>query len=209
MRTRCAFAALLGFAALATAATPASTPTPGPATRAAGAIDRAIGTVRDEVADGLLAARVRIALLQHLGQDGLRVAIEATDGVVTLSGEVAKRSSQTLAASVARSVSGVRGVRTRVAVSAGRVGGGPVAKAVGKAERGVGDAILEARLKARLLEELGKTGFAVEVEATDGVVSLSGTVPDAAREELVVKVARETTGVREVHDLLKVGKPAE
>ena len=79
-----------------------------------------------------------------------------------------------------------------------------VARVVGKVERGVSDALLDARIKTRLLEELGKVAFAVEVDSSDGVVSLSGTVPDAPRQRLAVSVARSTSGVKEVHDLLTV-----
>jgi hyperosmotically inducible protein len=73
-----------------------------------------------------------------------------------------------------------------------------------KVEREVADAVLEGKVKTGLLEELGKVAFDIEVEATDGVVSLSGTVPDAARRDLAVKIARKTSGVKELHDLLNV-----
>jgi hyperosmotically inducible protein len=70
----------------------------------------------------------------------------------------------------------------------------------------VADALLETKVKVRLLEQLGKVAFDIEVEATDGVVSLSGTVPDAARRDLAGKIAKGTGGVKELHDLLKVGQ---
>jgi osmotically-inducible protein OsmY len=182
-----------------------TTPTPGPAARAGGALDKAWSTVQAQVADALLLTRVRIALLEHLGSDGLRVQIEARDGIVELSGKVDKRSSEELAEPVARSVSGVREVHSRVTFSPdAKTSGPPEARAVGKVESEVADAMLEAKVKTKLLEELGKIAFDIEVEATDGVVSLSGTVPDGARRDLALKITKGTTGVRELHDLLKV-----
>ena len=50
----------------------------------------------------------------------------------------------------------------------------------------------------------GSAAFDIEVEATDGVVSLSGTAPDQTRRELAREVARATRGVGELHDLLRL-----
>jgi osmotically-inducible protein OsmY len=179
-------------------------PSPGPAARVGKALDNAWSTVQVQVGDALLLTRVRIALLEHLGSDGLRVQIDTKGGFVELSGQVEKRSSKDLARRVAGSVTGVREVHSTITVAPGGEAGPPVARVVGQVERQVADALLEGKVKARLLEELGRVAFDVEVHATDGVVSLSGTVPDAAREELAVRVARSTKGVKELHDLLKV-----
>ncbi len=182
----------------------APTPTPGPAARAGKAIDHALTTVEESVSQALLVTRIRIALLQHLKEDALRITIDVKDGTAELSGQVSTRARQELAKQVALSVNGVREVRNRIAVAEGPEAKAPVAKAVDKVEREVADGLLEARVKAKLLEEVGKVAFDVEVEATDGVVSLSGTVPDASRRELAVAAAKRTKGVRELHDLLKV-----
>ncbi|HPS78742.1 MAG TPA: BON domain-containing protein, partial [Thermoanaerobaculaceae bacterium] len=69
----------------------------------------------------------------------------------------------------------------------------------------VADALLETRVKAKLLDQMGRPGFAIEVEATDGILSLSGQVADDDRRALAARIAREVSGVREVHDLLRVG----
>jgi len=202
MRMALPAAAVLLLACGAEAGT--STPTPGPAARLGGTLDKTWSTVQGQVADVLLLTRVRVALLEHLGSDGLRVQVAAKDGIVELSGNVEKRSSEELAEQVARSVNGVREVRSRIRLSPEAQGAEPpIARVVGKVEREVADAVLEGKVKTALLEELGKVAFDIEVEATDGVVSLSGTVPDTAREKLAVKVAKGTPGVRELHDLLK------
>ncbi len=182
----------------------APTPTPGPAARAGKALDHALTAVEESVSTALLVTKIRIALLQHLKDDALHITIALKDGAVELSGQVATRANQELARQVALSVNGVREVRNRITVTEGAPGEAPVAKVVGKVEREVADGLLEARVKAKLLEEVGKVAFDVEVEATDGVVSLSGTVPDASRRELAVAAARRTKGVKELHDLLKI-----
>jgi osmotically-inducible protein OsmY len=180
------------------------TPTQGPAARVGGTLDKTWSTVQGQVADVLLLTRIRVALLERLKEEGMRVTIEVHGGSVDLSGQVERRENVELAERVAASVSGVRTVRSRVTLAPnGQVLEPPIAHALGKAERAVADALLEAKVKARLLEELGKVAFNIEVEATNGAVSLSGTVPDSARQQLAVKVATATAGVKELHDLLK------
>lgn len=183
----------------------AQTPTPGPAARVGGTLDQAWATVQDQVADVLLLTRIRVALLERLKEEGMRVTIEVHGGSVDLSGQVERRENVELAERVVASVNGVRTVRNRVTLApSGQVLEPPIAHALGKAERAVANALLEAKVKARLLEQLGKVAFDIEVEATDGIVSLSGTVPDSARESLAVKIAKTTPGVKELHDLLRV-----
>jgi len=201
--------AVLSFTLLIGAGAEAAkpTPTPGPAARAGGAMDEAWNKVQVEVAQALLVTRVHIALLQHLKDDALKVKVEVKGSAVELSGRVNVRANQELAEKVALSVSGVREVSNRITLAPGSEHGeAPVSKAFGEAEREVADGLLEAKVKTRLLEEVGKVAFDIEVEATDGVVSLSGTVPDGARQQLAVSVAKATKGVRELHDLLRVAQ---
>jgi osmotically-inducible protein OsmY len=183
----------------------APTPSPGPAARVGSAIDHAWDEVTDSVGEALLVTRIRVALLDRLKEDGLRVSIMTHDGAVDLSGAVRNRSSVELAPQVAASVKGVRSVHSRVTLADGTQGPEPpVARVVGTVERSVGDALLEARIKARLLEQLGKVAFKVDADAAGGVVTVSGVVPDLARKQLAVSIARRTSGVKDVHDELKV-----
>jgi len=205
-----AVVAALGCAAGAAASgggTAAPTPTGGPAARAGESIDRAWEQVSATAGEALLGARVRVALLERLKEDGLRVTIEVRGGDVELSGRVEKGENVPLAGRVAASVEGVRSVRSRVTVVTGdRVAEPPVAHVLGAVERTLADALLDAQVKTRLLTELGKVAFEVWVDARQGVVTLSGTVPDADRRRLAVAIATATSGVREVRDQLTVAK---
>jgi len=75
---------------------------------------------------------------------------------------------------------------------------------VAKAEGEVLDAVLEVRVKRRLLEEIGRYAMDVEVEAVAGKVTLRGPLPDRQRHRLAIQTARRTKGVDEVIDLIKV-----
>ncbi len=178
-------------------------PTPGPLQRVGEAIDKAAARVGQTLKEALLETKVRVALLEHLKKEALKVSVEVSGHTVTLDGVVSSRGYQSLAEEVARSVPGVRGVQNRVQV-AERPSGGPVSRAARKVEQETADALLEAKIKARLFEVLGLAAFQVEVEATDGVVSLSGTVKEKEQETLAEKTVKAIPGVRELHNLLHV-----
>lgn len=157
-----------------------------------------------DVSDARLETEVRLALLEKLGEDGLGVTVDATGGRVRLVGAVDKRTTQELAEEVTRSVPGVQSVDNRLASREEQPLSTPVGKAVGHAEREVNDAVLEMRIGRNLLGEIGRYALDLEVEATDGVVSLRGTLPDRERKSLALKAAEGTSGVKKVVDLLKV-----
>jgi hyperosmotically inducible periplasmic protein len=157
-----------------------------------------------EVSDRRLETEIRLALLQKLGDDGLGVTVDAAGGRVTLVGAVEERVTQELAEEVTKSVSGVQSVDNRLFVRGGQPERTPVARAVGTAEREVDDAILEMRVGKNLLAEIGRYALDLEVEATEGAVSLRGTLPDRERKSLALRAARGTSGVEKVIDLLKV-----
>ena len=156
------------------------------------------------MADARLEADVRVALLEKLSDDALGVTVDASRGRVKLIGVVDKRSTQELAEEVAKSVPGVQSVDNQLSAREAPPESTAVGKAVGHTEREVDDAILEMRVGKNLLGEIGRYALDLEVEATEGVVSLRGTLPDPERKSLALKVARETTGVKQVVDLLKV-----
>lgn len=158
-----------------------------------------------QVADALLETRVRASLLEHLRKDAIGIEVGALGSRVWLRGTVERRATEELAEQVALAVPGVRRVVNRIAVGPRPDSPGtPVARGVEDAELELADGLLELRVKARLLEHVGLDAFSVEVEATEGVVSLAGKVPDPIRRRLVLDVARSTRGVHRIVDLLRV-----
>ncbi|HYX23269.1 MAG TPA: BON domain-containing protein [Thermoanaerobaculia bacterium] len=157
-----------------------------------------------EVSDARLEHEIRLALLQKLGKDVLGVTVEVKGGRVRLFGAVDKRSTQDLAEEVVKTVPGVRDVDNDLTNREEAAPGTPVTRAVGHAERKVDDAVLEMRVGKNLLEEIGRYALDLEVEASDGVVSLRGSLPDRERKSLALRAAEGTSGVRKVVDLLKV-----
>ena len=145
-------------------------------------------------------------MLQQLGWDATSIEIEIDDGTVTLSGEVSEPVTKKMAKQIAKSFEATTKVHNRIEVQddSAEETETPVADAVATAEEKVQDAVLETRVKTKLLSELGRHGFDVEVEAADGVVSLRGELPDEQRREVALETVRNFEGVDEVINLLKI-----
>lgn len=163
----------------------------------------ASGTHESAFADAVTHVKVRTELLTKLGWDALHIDVDVHGPKVVLSGTVKKRSTQELAEEVTRAVPGVTHVSDDIQVTREPSSEGRVTTTVDHAEREVRDALLETRVKGRLLEEIGREAMHVEVEASGGVVSLRGTVPTEDQHDVAVKTARRTKGVTKVIDLIR------
>lgn len=162
------------------------------------------GTGGRDVAEAGIAADVRLALLDKLGWDALDVRVEVDRGEAILLGEVDKRATQELAEEVALSIQGVRRVDNRLRLAPQSEPQTVVDRAASTTEREVSDAALELKVGKNLLAEIGRYALDLEVEVTDGVASVRGTVPDRERKSLALKAAERTSGVKKVIDLVDV-----
>jgi len=165
----------------------------------------AAADLESRVGDAVLELKVKAALLDKLGSEAFGIDVEAIGHTVVLTGEVESRATKELAKEVTLAVRGVRSVRNKLTLERKkRAADTPVSRGVAKAEGEVLDAVLEVRVKRRLLEEIGRYAMDVEVEAVAGKVTLRGPLPDRQRHRLAIQTARRTKGVDEVIDLIKV-----
>lgn len=147
--------------------------------------------------------KVKTALLEHIGWDMLTVDVEAAGSEVTLTGLADNRANQEMAKEVARSVDGVEKVNNHLKIEREPTEA-PVGKAVADAELELKDAVLESRVKTELIAELGMAAFDIEVEATDGTVSLRGHLEDERHRALAVDTVESCKGVDKVISLLQI-----
>lgn len=76
-----------------------------------------------------------------------------------------------------------------------------------KAEEAVSDTWITSKVKSTFLADTSLGGMDIEVETTQGVVSLSGTVGSKAEKELAIQKAKSIKGVTGVSaDALKVAE---
>jgi osmotically-inducible protein OsmY len=69
----------------------------------------------------------------------------------------------------------------------------------------VGDATITSAVKTKLLGDPDVGGLKIDVDTAGGVVTLTGTVENAAEKRRALELARETRGVKSVKDQLKIG----
>jgi osmotically-inducible protein OsmY len=84
--------------------------------------------------------------------------------------------------------------------------GDRIGDAANKTGDAAADATLTAKVKSKFLADSKIAGMKIDVDTTDSVVTLTGTVGSALEKQHAVAVARETDGVKSVVDRLKVGK---
>jgi hyperosmotically inducible protein len=68
----------------------------------------------------------------------------------------------------------------------------------------IDDATITARIKTALIAEPGLKGFAIDVDTSQNIVSLRGTVASDAARKKAEEIARDTQGVKAVRNELTV-----
>ncbi len=151
-----------------------------------------------------LASDIRGALAEHFADEARDITVQVTGNRAVLLGSAPRKAVAELAKEVALWVPGITRVSNYIDVRPRPASPDtPVAATVARAEREVSDSALESRVKMRLASLLGLRARQVEVEASEGWVSLRGVLPDADTKAMVLRVAQNTPGVARVIDLLR------
>ncbi len=204
MKTRTVFGRMAGVALAATTLVGAGLIVGSGTARAESRETTSAQTTHESALDDAVThVKIRTELLTKLGWDALHIEVDVHGPKVVLSGTVKNRSTQELAKEVALAVPGVADVSDNVQVEQESPAATSVGRAVDHADQEVRDALLEMRVKGRLLEEIGAEAMHVEVEASNGVVSLRGTVPTDDQRDLALRTAKRTKGVSKVINLIR------
>ena len=159
------------------------------------------------------------------------IDVDTDRRVVTLSGEVQTTVAKDQALKLARETDGVRDVIDKLAVTetapttgvldrddddtlatpdenkakaAGESTGRRTAEAADKAGAVVTDAALTSAVKSKLLADPKVGGLKIDVDTTNGIVTLSGDVASQAEANEALRLTRSTEGVRKVVSKLRV-----
>lgn len=164
----------------------------------AGSAEQQGSEEQQKLAKELRDARVRSAVLEQLQADAQNVSIDIDDnGAVKLSGSVNKPDDQQKAQQAAQGVQGVTQVTNDITVESPQ---GAQQADPGKAQD-MQDQLLENKVKASLLEQLGAAALDVKVSADNGKVELSGNVKGAGKEQ-ALSIAQGVAGPQNVTDKL-------
>lgn len=174
------------------------------------------------VACGQSDAGITTAVKTRLAADDMvkayEIDVDTRDRVVTLTGEVETPVARDQALRLARETDGVRSVVDQLRIGetaatagiAGREGdveagaGRTAGEAADRAGAGVTDAALTSAVKAKLLADPAVAGLRIDVDTTNGVVTLTGDVAASAEADEAIRIARTTEGVRDVVNRLRV-----
>lgn len=146
-----------------------------------------------------------------------KIDVDTKDHVVTLTGTVDNSAAKERAVTLARTTEGVNNVIDNLTVAPGATPTTGIDEKVDSAQKKAGDAAERAgevitdaaittAVKSKFLADSNVSGLKIDVDTTNGVVTLHGTVPTASEKRRAVELAKETNGVKSVKDDLKVGK---
>jgi osmotically-inducible protein OsmY len=83
----------------------------------------------------------------------------------------------------------------------------PAASTESTAGESVDDAVVTAKVKAKLVDDEVTKAYQINVETFKGIVQLSGSVDSAEARTRATELARDVGGVKDVKNSLQVGKP--
>jgi osmotically-inducible protein OsmY len=134
-----------------------------------------------------------------LAADSTVKATQIKDKVVTLSGSVDSEAAKAQALALARGTEGVSDVVDNLTLTAPQP-----AQAQSGIGQAIDDATITAAVKSKLIADTTVGGLKIDVDTQSGVVSLAGPVKSQNEKDTALRIARETSGVKDVQDKLVV-----
>ena len=151
-------------------------------------------TMGEYTDDKVLHTKVWAALTEDKTADASEINLEVYKGVVQLNGFVDNAKEKAQAESVAKAVSGVKGVENNLLVKqAGQTTGGAI-----------DDSTVTAKVKTALTESKETKAHDIKVETRGGVVQLSGFVSSETQKSAATKVAQSVEGVKAVKNSISI-----
>jgi osmotically-inducible protein OsmY len=169
-----------------------------------GSLDRAAATM----SDGWITTKIQSRYFLTDDVRGRKIDVHTTGGIVTLTGTVADQSERVHALAIARNTEGVRGVRDELKVDQAMRRQPPLADRPASAGRRAGERVNDVWITTKIqskffmVDELRLHG--IDVDSSDGVVTLGGTVTSSAAKEAAAQLAKETAGVERVVNNIRV-----
>ncbi|ENC3163307.1 molecular chaperone OsmY [Escherichia albertii] len=156
--------------------------------------DSSMNKIGNFMDDSAITAKVKAALVDHDNIKSTDISVKTDQKVVTLSGFVESQTQAEEAVKAAKSVAGVVSVSDKLHVRDSKES---------SVKGYAGDTAITSEIKAKLLADDTVPSRHVNVETTDGVVQLSGTVDSQAQSDRAESIAKAVDGVKSVKNDLK------
>ncbi|EMU6538103.1 molecular chaperone OsmY [Escherichia albertii] len=157
-------------------------------------VDSSMSKVGNFMDDSAITAKVKAALVDHDNIKSTDISVKTDQKVVTLSGFVESQAQAEEAVKAAKSVEGVTSVSDKLHVRDSKES---------SVKGYAGDTAITSEIKAKLLADDTVPSRHVNVETTDGVVQLSGTVDSQAQSDRAESIVKAVDGVKSVKNDLK------
>jgi osmotically-inducible protein OsmY len=171
---------------------------------------------RDDVNAGWITTKIQAQYFMTTDVRARSIDVTTSDtGVVTLAGEVESQESRRRAEEIARQTDGVRQVENQLRVVPDRDADRTAdTRAAADADRTdvadrrdgepVNDGWLTTKIQAKYFLDTDVAGRRIDVDSNNGLVTLTGEVRTEAERRQAVAIARNTDGVRDVTDRLRL-----
>jgi len=147
------------------------------------------------ISDSAITTKVKANFLGDERLKGSHIKVTTTNGVVTLTGSATGADSKAAAEDIAKDVDGVKSVDDELTSPSSS---GSMHKAVAKTERVGSDSWITTKVKSEIMSDSVSKGFKVSVKTVNGVVMLSGVLPNDDAVAHVKDLAEKVEGVKSV-----------
>ncbi len=161
-----------------------------------------VQAVKNDMKEGWKEGMIEGAYLFNSNLDMTDIDVEVQGSKAILKGYVDSNVSKSLAREIAMSIDGIENVDNQLQVDSGKVS--EAQKAKQDLVANVSDATITVKVKSKLLANTEVSGLKIDVDTDDKEVTLNGKVSSEAERDLVYYITRNTEGVRDVHNNLKV-----
>jgi osmotically-inducible protein OsmY len=162
--------------------------------------------------DAWLTAKIQAKYFVDDEVKGRNIDVDTQNGVVTLKGAVATDSEKRQAVSIARNTDGVNSVTDELRLDPSMQTANLPRESAKKEPAQPGTKPMEAaadswitmKVQSKYFLDADVKGSNIDVDTRDGIVTLKGTVENAAQKKMAEQIARETSGVKRVVNQLSV-----
>jgi osmotically-inducible protein OsmY len=147
------------------------------------------------VEDATITSKVKSKLLWNRNTSGLDINVDTENGIVTLKGKVSTEAHENLAVQLAKNTTGVERVKSELKVVPEKAGKKGTLETM---EATANDVWITSKVKWMLLFSKEAAGADIEVNTSDQVVTLKGTVISEEQKKTILKMVGDITGVEKV-----------
>jgi hyperosmotically inducible protein len=151
------------------------------------------------ISDTDITAKVKVKLADEKGLKGSDISVTTTNGVVTLTGSATGSAAKTEAEDLTKQVKGVKDVDDELKTGSSSKLAADTKSVATDTKHEVSDSWITTKVKSEFLADSVTKSFDIKVITTNGVVALSGALPNKDAIAHAKDVAEKVQGVKSVN----------